>query len=268
MTPYLDLLSEVLNCGEERTDRTGVGTLSIFGTQTRYNLQQGFPLVTTKKINFENVVRELLWFLKGSTSVSELHPCKIWDPWADEDGKLGPVYGYQWRKWGAHYTDDGGVDQIKAVIRSLKSDPFSRRHIVSAWNVGDLPLMRLPPCHALFQFYVAQAHDGAPNWLDCQLYQRSADLAVGVPYNVASYSLLMSMVAKECGLRPRFFIHTIGDAHIYLKHIDGVEDQLCRTPRRLPKLILLKDNVDDFTVEDIQLEQYNPHPFIKFEVAV
>lgn len=267
MHPYLNLLDEVLTRGEERSDRTGVGTISLFGTQTRYDLREGFPLCTTKKINFDNVVRELLWFLSGSTNVQELHPCKIWDPWADDEGDLGPIYGFQWRYWGAQYEERSGVDQIENAIHLLKTDPFSRRNIVSAWNVADLPFMRLPPCHVMFQFYVATA-TGGPNWLDCQLYQRSADLAIGVPYNVASYSLLMSMMAKECNLRPRYFIHTIGDAHIYKNHIPGVKEQLKRQPKPPPVLKLVKTSFAEYTVNDIRLQDYDPHPFINFEVAV
>ncbi len=267
MFPYLALLKEVLTYGEERTDRTGVGTRSIFGLQARYDLRNGFPLVTTKKVNFDNVVRELLWFLSGSTNVHELHPCKIWDPWADSEGELGPIYGFQWRNWGAQYNDTG-IDQIQNAIWLLKTDPFSRRNVVGAWNVGDLELMKLPPCHALFQFYVADTAGNQPNYLDCQLYQRSADLAVGVPYNVASYSLLMSMIAAEVGLTPRYFVHTMGDAHIYKSHIPGVREQLNRAPNRLPQLVLLKNTVDSFTLDDIRLEGYDPHPFINFEIAV
>jgi thymidylate synthase len=268
MRPYLDLLEQVLTFGEHRSDRTGVGTISLFGTQTRYDLRDGFPLCTTKKINFDNVVRELLWFLSGSTNVQDLHPCKIWDPWQDEDGELGPIYGYQWRHWGAQYDEDGGIDQIKNALSLLKTDPFSRRNIVSAWNVADLPLMRLPPCHVLYQFYVAAAADGGTNWLDCQLYQRSADLAIGVPYNVASYALLMSMLARECNLRPRFFIHTIGDAHIYNTHITGVKEQLKRRPKTPPRLVLTGRLLTEYTVHDIRLEGYDPHPFVNFEVVV
>ncbi|KAB2882282.1 MAG: thymidylate synthase, partial [Kofleriaceae bacterium] len=212
MRPYLDLLRMVLKDGERRTDRTGTGTLSIFGAQSRYDLREGFPLVTTKKVLFPAVVRELLWFLRGSTNIhDDLHAhTPIWDAWADEQGELGPIYGHQWRNWGGL-----GIDQITDAIETIERDPTSRRIIVSAWNVGDLPRMRLPPCHAFFQFYVAG------DWLDVQLYQRSADLALGVPFNIASYALLLEMVAKETGKRARYFVHTFGDAHIYLNHVEG-----------------------------------------------
>ena len=263
MRPYLDLLRTVLEHGERRTDRTGTGTISLFGAQTRYDLREGFPLVTTKKVLFPAVVRELLWFLRGSTNIhDDLHAhTPIWDAWADDKGELGPIYGYQWRHWGAH-GDDPGIDQIKDVIHQIKTNPTSRRLIVSAWNVADLPKMKLPPCHAFFQFYV---HD---TWLDCQLYQRSADLALGVPFNIASYALLMSMVAQECGLQPRHFVHTLGDAHIYLNHVEGVKIQLSREPHPLPTLVLANKPTLEMTFEDISLEGYTHHPFIKFPVAV
>jgi thymidylate synthase len=227
MRPYLDLLRHVLEHGEQRTDRTGTGTISLFGTQSRYDLREGFPLVTTKKVLFPAVVRELLWFLRGSTNIHDdlAEHTPIWNAWADERGDLGPIYGAQWRSWGAtgEAGADGdrrpGIDQIRQAIDTIRRDPMSRRIIVSAWNVADLPKMRLPPCHALFQFYV---HD---RWLDCQLYQRSADLALGVPFNIASYALLMSMIAQECGLAPRHFVHTPGDAPIYLNHVAGVKIQ-------------------------------------------
>ena len=263
MRPYLDLLRTELEHGERRTDRTGTGTISLFGAQTRYDLREGFPLVTTKKVLFPAVVRELLWFLRGSTNIhDDLHAhTPIWDAWADDKGELGPIYGYQWRHWGAH-GDDPGIDQIKDVLHQIKTNPTSRRLIVSAWNVADLPKMKLPPCHAFFQFYV---HD---TWLDCQLYQRSADLALGVPFNIASYALLMSMVAQECGLQPRHFVHTLGDAHIYLNHVEGVKIQLSREPHPLPKLVLANKPTLEMTFEDIGLEGYTHHPFIKFPVAV
>jgi thymidylate synthase len=263
MRAYLDLLRHVLDHGERRNDRTGTGTLSVFGTQTRYDLREGFPLLTTKKVLFPAVVRELVWFLKGSTNINDdLHAhTPIWDAWADENGELGPIYGYQWRHWGAT-PESPGVDQIKQAIETIKKDPTSRRIIVSAWNVTDIPKMRLPPCHALFQFYVKDRS------LDCQLYQRSADLALGVPFNIASYALLQAMIAQECELVPRHFVHTLGDAHIYLNHVEGVKTQLARDPLPLPKLVLAPKPVLDMTFEDVTLEGYQHHPFIKFAVAV
>jgi thymidylate synthase len=266
MRPYLDLLRTVLESGERRTDRTGTGTLSLFGAQTRYDLRAGFPLVTTKKVLFPAVVRELLWFLRGSTNINDdlkAHT-PIWDAWADADGELGPIYGFQWRNWGAApgSPPGTGVDQITQAIETIKRDPSSRRIIVSAWNVGDLPRMKLPPCHAFFQFYVAG------DWLDVQLYQRSADLALGVPFNIAGYALLLAMVAHETGKRPRFFVHTLGDAHIYLNHVEGVKQQLEREPLPLPTLRLADKRVLEQRFEDIALEGYQHHPFIKFPVAV
>ncbi|MBA3820363.1 MAG: thymidylate synthase [Deltaproteobacteria bacterium] len=265
MRPYLELLRHVLETGERRTDRTGTGTISLFGAQTRYDLRDGFPLVTTKKVLFPAVVRELVWFLRGSTNINDglKQHTPIWDAWAGEDGELGPIYGFQWRHWGA--TPDnptGGIDQISEAIATIKRDPTSRRIIVSAWNVADIARMKLPPCHAFFQFYVQEG------WLDCQLYQRSADLALGVPFNIASYALLMSMVAQECGLQPRYFVHTLGDAHIYLNHVEGVKTQLAREPHPLPKLVLANQPTLAMTFEDITLEGYQHHPFIKFPVAV
>ena len=259
MRPYLELLRHVLENGERRTDRTGTGTISLFGAQSRYDLREGFPLVTTKKVLFPAVVRELIWFLRGSTNINDdlKQHTPIWDAWADETGELGPIYGYQWRNWGGQ-----GIDQIQIAIDTIKRDPTSRRNIVSAWNVGDLPKMKLPPCHAFFQFYVQDT------WLDCQLYQRSADLALGVPFNIASYALLMSMIAQETKLRPRFFVHTLGDAHIYLNHVEGVKMQLERTPHPLPKLVLANKPTLEMTYDDISLEGYQHHPFIKFAVAV
>lgn len=259
MRPYLDLLRMVLKDGERRTDRTGTGTLSIFGAQSRYDLRDGFPLVTTKKVLFPAVVRELLWFLRGSTNVNDdlKQHTPIWDAWADENGELGPIYGYQWRNWGGT-----GIDQITEAIETIKRDPTSRRIIVSAWNVGDLPRMKLPPCHAFFQFYVAGDN------LDVQLYQRSADLALGVPFNIASYALLLEMVAKETKKRARYFVHTLGDAHIYLNHVEGVKQQLEREPFALPTLRLADKPVLEQRFEDIVLENYQHHPFIKFPVAV
>jgi thymidylate synthase len=259
MRPYLDLLRHVLDHGERRDDRTGTGTISLFGAQTRYDLRDGFPLVTTKKVLFPAVVRELLWFLRGSTNIHDdlQQHTPIWDAWADERGELGPIYGYQWRNWGGT-----GIDQIQTAIDTIKRDPKSRRIVVSAWNVGDLPKMRLPPCHVLFQFYI---HD---RWLDCQLYQRSADLALGVPFNIASYALLMSMIARECALSPRYFIHSLGDAHIYLNHVEGVKIQLAREPLPLPRLQLADKSTLAMTYDDIVLDGYQHHAFIKFAVAV
>ncbi len=275
MRPYLELLRQVLEHGERRTDRTGTGTISLFGAQTRYDLRDGFPLVTTKKVLFAAVVRELLWFLRGATNINDdLHAhTPIWDAWADEQGELGPIYGFQWRHWGAAYSADpavphaGGIDQIRVAIDTIKRDPTSRRNLVSAWNVSDLAAMKLPPCHALFQFYVAQ-DAGSSRWLDCQLYQRSADLALGVPFNIASYALLQSMIAQECGLAPRFFIHTLGDAHIYANHVEGVTTQLAREPYPLPQLVLAQRPTLELRYEDIALTNYQHHPFIKFAVAV
>lgn len=264
MKQYLDLLNDVLSNGTKKEDRTGTGTLSVFGRQLRFNLQEGFPLVTTKKVFWKGVVGELLWFLKGSTNVRELQEqgIGIWDAWADENGDLGPVYGAQWRSWP---TPDGShIDQIAQVIKSIKTNPDSRRHIVSAWNVADIPRMALPPCHLLFQFYVAEGK------LSCQLYQRSADLFLGVPFNIASYSLLTHMIAQVCDLDVGEFIITFGDAHIYLNHIEQVKTQLKRYPYSLPILQLnprIRD-IDKFTIEDIILFRYLYHPPIKGEVAV
>jgi len=260
MKQYLDLIRDVLEHGETREDRTGTGTKSVFGTQTRYDLRDGFPLLTTKKVLFAAVVRELLWFLRGSTNIHDdlTQHTPIWDAWADEDGNLGPIYGHQWRNWGGT-----GIDQIQNAIELLRTDPTSRRNIVSAWNVADLPKMKLPPCHAFFQFYAT--HDGE---LDLQLYQRSADLALGVPFNIASYALLLSMVAQEVGMTARHFVHTIGDAHVYLNHMDGLQEQLQRTPKTLPKLQLAEKPMDEMQFEDIVLVDYAHDPFIRFEVAV
>jgi thymidylate synthase len=259
MRAYLDLLRHVLEHGERRTDRTGTGTLSVFGAQTRYDLREGFPLVTTKKVLFPAVVYELLWFLRGSTNINDelTQHTPIWDAWADPEGELGPIYGAQWRSWGGR-----GIDQITGVIDQIKRDPTSRRLIVSAWNVEDLSKMKLPPCHALFQFYVNAG------CLDCQLYQRSADLALGIPFNIASYALLMSMIAQDCKLVPRHFIHTLGDAHIYLNHVEGVKIQLQREPFPLPRLVLADKPTLELAYDDIKLEGYQHHPFIKFAVAV
>jgi thymidylate synthase len=259
MRAYLDLLQHVLDHGERRADRTGTGTLSVFGAQTRYDLRDGFPLVTTKKVLFAAVVRELLWFLRGSTNIhDDLHAhTPIWDAWADPDGELGPIYGAQWRSWGGR-----GFDQIQTALDTIKRDPSSRRIIVSAWNVADLQAMRLPPCHALFQFYVSG------QFLDCQLYQRSADLALGIPFNIASYALLLAVFAQECGLTARHFVHTLGDAHIYLNHVEGVKTQLARAPLPPPRLVLAAKPVLALGFDDIALVDYQHHPFIKFPVAV
>lgn len=258
MKQYLQLLKEVLEKGEKRSDRTGTGTLSLFGCQCRYDLSGGFPLVTTKKVHLKSIIHELLWFLKGETNTKYLrdHGVTIWDEWADQDGELGPVYGYQWRHWG---------DQISQVVDLIKKDPTSRRILVSAWNVADLPKMALAPCHALFQFYVHS--DGC---LSCQLYQRSADVFLGVPFNIASYALLTMMMAQVTGLKPGFFVHVFGDVHLYLNHIDQAKLQLSRDPRPLPgmKINPAVKNIFEFKYEDFVLERYDPHPSIKAEIAV
>lgn len=264
MKQYLQLLDHVMENGVQRGDRTGTGTISVFGHQMRFNLQEGFPVLTTKKLHLRSIIHELLWFLKGDTNIKYLqdHKVKIWDAWADEEGDLGPVYGKQWRRW---ETADGRViDQISLLIDRLKNNPNSRRHIISAWNPGDVDEMALPPCHCLFQFYVA---DGK---LSCQLYQRSADIFLGVPFNIASYALLTMMVAQVCGLEAHEFIHTFGDAHIYNNHLEQAKLQLTRDTRSLPKMHINPeiDSIFDFTYEDFRLENYDPHPHIKAKVSV
>ena len=264
MKQYLDLLDHVLKNGTEKSDRTGTGTISVFGYQMRFNLNEGFPLLTTKKLHLKSILYELLWFISGETNIKYLtdNGVKIWNEWADEDGNLGPVYGYQWRSWPA----DGGrkIDQLMNVVDSIKRSPDSRRHIVSAWNVGELDKMALPPCHIMFQFYVAEGR------LSCQLYQRSADIFLGVPFNIASYALLTHMVARVTGLKPGDFVHTLGDAHIYLNHIEQVKLQLSREPYKLP-LLTVNPEIDDilkFRYEDFILTDYVAHPHIKGDISV
>jgi len=264
MKQYLDLLKHVLEHGNRKEDRTGTGTISTFGYQMRFDLKEGFPLLTTKKLHFKSIIHELLWFLNGDTNTRYLndHGVRIWNEWADEKGELGHIYGYQWRSWPA--PDGKHIDQIKMIINSIRNNPDSRRHIVSAWNVGELDNMALPPCHILFQFYVAD------EYLSCQLYQRSADIFLGVPFNIASYSALLMMVAKETGLLPGEFIHTLGDAHIYVNHLDQVELQLTRSPRPLPELKISDriTSIFEYTYEDFILENYDPHPHIKGKISV
>jgi len=264
MKQYLDLMRHVRDRGARKEDRTGTGTLSVFGYQMRFDLAQGFPLVTTKKIHLRSILHELLWFLKGDTNIRYLHQNRvtIWDEWADEQGDLGPVYGYQWRSWPT--VDGRHIDQISQVIHQIRNNPDSRRIIVSAWNVADIENMALPPCHAFFQFYVT---DGK---LSCQLYQRSADIFLGVPFNIASYALLLQMMAQVTGLQAGEFVHTFGDAHLYLNHLEQVELQLSRSPHTLPVMQLNPDIKDlfDFSFDDFELTNYDPHPHIKAPVAV
>jgi thymidylate synthase len=264
MKQYLDLLDHVLKNGVEKSDRTGTGTISVFGYQMRFDLQAGFPAMTTKKLHLRSIIHELLWFLKGDTNLAYLHDnnVTIWDEWADENGDLGHIYGYQWRSWPA--PDGRSIDQVSNVIRSIMDNPDSRRHIVSAWNVGELDKMALPPCHLMFQFYVAN------NRLSCQLYQRSCDIFLGVPFNIASYALLTMMMAQVTGLQPGDFVHTLGDAHIYLNHIDQCRLQLSREPLPLPRMIINPErkNIFDFCFEDFQLVNYQSHPHIKGEISI
>ncbi|MBZ0105640.1 MAG: thymidylate synthase [Sulfuricella denitrificans] len=264
MQQYLDLMRQVQTHGNQKSDRTGTGTVSVFGYQMRFDLSQGFPLVTTKKCHLKSIIHELLWFLQGSTNIKYLkdNGVSIWDEWADENGNLGPVYGYQWRSWP---TPDGRhIDQIAQVVEQIRNNPDSRRLIVSAWNVADVDKMKLPPCHAFFQFYVA---DGK---LSCQLYQRSADIFLGVPFNIASYALLTMMMAQVCGLQLGDFVHTLGDAHLYLNHLEQAREQLSRQPRTLPVMKINPDvkSIFDFKYDDFTLEGYDPHPAIRAPVAV
>jgi len=286
MIQYHEILERVLREGTPCDDRTGVGTLSVFGHQSHYFLDEhapgareheirtgqraGFPLVTTKKVHLRSIIHELLWFLRGDTNTAWLneHGVTIWDEWAGEDGELGPVYGHQWRSWGA--PDGREIDQISMLVDGIRTNPFSRRHIVSAWNPGDLDKMALPPCHCLFQFHVAQADDGGADWLSCQLYQRSADLFLGVPFNIASYAMLTLMVAQVTGLRAARFVHTLGDAHIYTNHLAQVREQLARDPRPLPAMHINPSvgDIFSFRAEDFELRGYDPHPHIRGAVAV
>ena len=264
MRQYLDLLQHIMDNGVQKSDRTGTGTRSVFGYQMRFDLSQGFPLLTTKKLHLKSIIHELLWFLKGDTNVKYLQEngVRIWNEWADENGDLGHIYGYQWRSWPRY--DGGFVDQVSEAVRAIKETPDSRRIIVSAWNVADLDNMNLPPCHAFFQFYVAEGR------LSLQLYQRSADTFLGVPFNIASYALLTMMMAQVCGLRPGDFVHTLGDTHIYNDHFEQVREQLSRTPRRLPRMIINPEvkSIFDFKFDDFTLEGYDPLPHIKAKVSV
>ncbi|MGB1121162.1 MAG: thymidylate synthase [Saprospiraceae bacterium] len=264
MKAYLDLLQDILDNGVQRGDRTGTGTISVFGRQMRFDLNEGFPVTTTKKLHLRSIIHELLWFLQGDTNIQYLkeNKVRIWDEWADENGDLGPVYGKQWRSWAAPNGET--IDQISEVIHSIKNNPNSRRHVVTAWNPADLPDMALSPCHCLFQFYVA---DGK---LSCQLYQRSADTFLGVPFNIASYALLTMMIAQVCDLGLGEFVHTFGDAHLYLNHLEQAKLQLSREPRELPTMWINPEvnNIFDFKYEDFKLENYNPHPTIKAPISV
>lgn len=285
MKQYLQLLKDVLEFGETRQDRTGTGTLSIFGYQARYSMEDGFPLVTTKKCHLRSIIHELLWFLKGDTNIKYLNDNRvtIWDEWADKNGDLGPVYGFQWRHWGEKWApgfvehdgvkrsgasrenSENFVDQIAQVIESIKTNPYSRRHIVSAWNVSEIENMALPPCHTMFQFYVHE-----DKRLSCQLYQRSADIFLGVPFNIASYALLTMMIAQVTGLKPGTFVHTMGDAHLYSNHIEQAKTQLERSPKPKPRMLLNPNvkHIDDFVFEDFTLEDYSPYPTIKAPISV
>lgn len=264
MHQYLKLMQHVLQHGHQKSDRTGTGTLSIFGYQMRFDLAQGFPLVTTKKCHVKSIIHELLWFLRGDTNITYLrnNGVTIWDEWADADGDLGPIYGHQWRSWSA--SEGNSIDQIAQVIEQIRTTPDSRRMIVSAWNVNDLDKMKLAPCHVLFQFYVAEGR------LSCQLYQRSADIFLGVPFNIASYALLTLMIAQVCNLKPGDFVHSLGDAHLYLNHLEQAREQLGREPRKLPVMRLNPSvrDISDFNFEDFTLDNYDPHPTIKAPVAV
>jgi len=264
MKQYLELLDRVLKEGTDKSDRTGTGTRSVFGHQMRFDLSEGFPVLTTKKLHLRSIIHELLWFLQGNTNIKYLQDNKvrIWNEWADKDGNLGPIYGYQWRSWPA--ANGEHIDQISQIIDSIKNNPNSRRHIVSAWNVGDIPNMALPPCHILFQFYVANGK------LSCQLYQRSADIFLGVPFNIASYAMLTMMIAQVTGLEAGDFVHTLGDAHIYNNHLDQVKLQLTRDTRPLPIMNINPEikSIFDFTFEDFELSGYDPHPSIKGEISV
>ncbi len=264
MRQYHELLRHVIAHGTEKKDRTGTGTISVFGYQMRFDLDEGFPVMTTKKLHLRSIIHELLWFIKGATNLKYLHDNKvtIWDEWADESGELGPVYGYQWRSWPDYRG--GHIDQLEDVINAIRNNPDSRRHIVNAWNVGQLQEMALPPCHMFYQFYVSKGR------LSCHMYQRSADIFLGVPFNIASYSLLLMMVAQVCGLRPGEFIHSFGDAHIYLNHMDQVNLQLSRTPYPLPAMRINSErkHINDFIYEDFELINYQSHPHIKGEISV
>lgn len=264
MKQYLELLNRILNEGTRKSDRTGTGTLSVFGHQMRFDMAEGFPLLTTKKLHLKSIIYELLWFLRGDTNVKYLHDhgVRIWDEWADENGELGPIYGHEWRSWPDY--QGGTIDQIANVVDQIRRTPDSRRMIVSAWNVAEVDSMALPPCHTMFQFYVAEGR------LSLQLYQRSADTFLGVPFNIASYALLLQMMAQVTGLQPSEFIHTTGDTHLYLNHLDQARLQLTRTPRKLPRMVINPDvkSIFDFTYEDFRLEGYDPWPHIKAEVSV